>query len=149
MSQRISFASQKMLSFPKTWFCLLFPGDVLFLFLQPILCLPKDCVFVFLEALLSWVHCLSTKKNRALSISCLVYRMSLKCLSLDGLFLKFQGLAHSLEVIPSLLLHSMMNSDGRKGGGERQRMKRKQLEEDRLKQTSALANYMALKTPPI
>ena len=74
--------------------------------------------------------------------------MSLKCLSLDGLFLKFQGLAHSLEVIPSLLLHSMMNSDGRKGGGEGQRMKRKKLEEDRLKQTSALANYMALRTPP-
>ena len=95
------------------------------------------------------MHCLSTKKNRALSISCLVYRMSLKCLSLDGLFLKFQGLAHSLEFIPSLLLHSM--EDGRrkeyKGGGERQRMKRKQLEEDRLKQTSALANYMALRTP--
>ena len=32
-------------------------------------------------------------------------------------------------------------------GGERQRMKRKKLEEDSLKQTSALANYMALRTP--
>ena len=61
-----------------------------------------------------------------------------------------QSLAPSLELIPSLPLHSLMlNSDGRKGGGERQRMKRKKLEEDRLKQTSGLANYMALKTPPI